>query len=164
MLTPRGTPLKAITVQPLCDHPDLIGLVAQWFVAEWPGWYGPGGAGDIGQDLQGFSRSAQALPVGLVVFEDGVPVGAGALKAESLPTHTHLSPWAAAGYVLPACRGRGIGAELLRALVAKAAELGYGHVYCGTGTAESLLSRSGWTAIELISHDGKPLTIFQVAV
>ena len=163
-MTPRSTPSTAITTRPLCDHPYLLGLVAQWFVAEWPGWYGPGGAGDIAQDLQSFARSAQALPVGLIVFEGDVPVGAGVLKAESIPTHAHLAPWAGAGYVLPACRGRGIGAELLRALVAKAAELGYGHVYCGTSSAESLLSRSGWTAIELISHDGKPLTIFRVAV
>ena len=99
----------------------------------------------------------------MVVFEGQVPIGAGALKAQSIPSHSHLSPWAAAGYVLPPHRGRGVGAVLLQGLVAKAQALGYIHVYCGTSTAENLLTRSGWLPLETTSLEGKLLTVFRSA-
>ena len=63
--------------------------------------------------------------------------------------------------MLPACRGRGIGAALLQGLVAKAHELGHEHVYCGTSTAQSLLTRAGWQPLETVVLQDKPLTIFR---
>jgi len=152
-----------VTIEPLAHHPELIPLLAQWFVSEWPGWYGPGRPGSVSEDLEAFARSDRTLPVGLVAFENSMPVGAGALKAESIPGHSHRSPWAGAGFVLPAYRGRGIGAALLRALVAKAGELGHPRIYCGTSTSQSLLVRAGWSVIEVTSLEGKPLTIFRSA-
>jgi GNAT superfamily N-acetyltransferase len=153
----------AFTVKPLAQHPDLIPLLAEWFVSEWPNWYGPDGPGNVGEDLATFAASETALPVGMVVFEGQVPIGAGALKAQSIPSHSHLSPWAAAGYVLPSCRGRGAGAVLLQGMVAKAQALGYKYLYCGTSTAESLLTRSGWLPLDTTSLEGKPLTVFRSA-
>jgi GNAT superfamily N-acetyltransferase len=138
-------------------------LVAQWFISEWPTWYGPGGPGDVDADLNAFADSEDVIPIGMVAFEDGVPVGAGVLKIDSIPSRKHLSPWAGAGFVLPERRGRGVGAILLHALVTKAKALGYSHVYCGTSTSESLLKRAGWSPMETIVHDGKPLTIFRSA-
>jgi len=154
---------RSLVVEPLARHLDLVPLLAEWFVSEWPGWYGIGGQGNVTQDLQCFAASETTLPVGFVVFSNGAPAGAGALKAESIPSHKHLSPWAAAGFVVPKQRGQGIGAVLLGAMVAHARALGYPHVYCGTSTAESLLQRSGWSTIELTQHAGKPLTVFRSA-
>ena len=154
---------SAVIVEPLAHHRELIPLVAQWFVSEWPSWYGRGGPGNIAQDVDAFAASDAVLPVGMVIFESQIPVGAAALKALSIPSHAHLSPWAAAGYVLPACRGRGLGAVLLQGLVARAQELGYRRVYCGTSTAERLLLRTGWLPLEVTSLEGKPLTVFQSA-
>lgn len=142
----------------------MLPLLAEWFVAEWPGWYGVGGQGNVFRDLEEFAASEGSLPVGFVAFLNGRPVGAGALKAESIPSHKHLIPWAAAGYVVPSFRGRGIGAELLKSMLVRARSLGYAHVFCATSTAESLLLRSGWTAIEVTQHAGKSLTVFRSAV
>ena len=153
----------SVVVEPLANHLDLVTVVARWFVSEWPAWYGIDGPGDVIKDLQAFSASVQTLPVGLVAFENGRPVGAGALKAESIPSHTHLSPWAAAGFVLPVCRGRGIGGALLAGIVVHARSLGHPWVYCGTSTSKSLLERSGWSVVEITQLDNKPLTIFRSA-
>lgn len=152
-----------VAIEPLARHRNLMPLVAQWFTSEWPLWYGPGGQGDVTNDVEAFATSEATLPVGMVIYENLVPVGAGALKAKSIASHPHLCPWAAAGYVLPLYRGRGIGALLLQGLVAKAQALGFERVYCGTSTAERLLSRAGWQPVEVIEHSGKPLTIFQSA-
>jgi GNAT superfamily N-acetyltransferase len=154
---------RALAVEPLAQHPELVPLLSEWFVSEWPGWYGRGGQGNITEDLKNFAASDSNLPVGFVIFSNGAPVGAGALKAESIRSHTHLSPWAGAGFVIPEERGQGVGAFLLWAKVANAQTLGFRYVYCGTGTAESLLQRSGWSTIEVIEPAGKSLTIFRGA-
>lgn len=154
---------SALNVELLARHRQLLPLVEQWFVTEWPSWYGTGGPGKVREDLEAFAASEVNLPIGFVAFSEGNAVGAGALKSESIPTHTHLTPWAAAGYVVPAYRGRGIGAAMLAAMVSHAQELGFPRIYCGTSTAEPLLRRCGWTSLALIQHAGKPLTIFRSA-
>lgn len=150
-----------LSAQPLSKLPSLKPLVSSWLLSEWPGWYGQGGAGDLGSDVNAFAASEIRLPVGFVVFLGEEPVGFGSLKQESIKTHTHLAPWAASGYVIPACRGRGLGAFLLQVITAHAGTLGYKHVYCGTSTASNLLLRAGWHEFEQVIHDGKPLSIFR---
>jgi GNAT superfamily N-acetyltransferase len=152
-----------VNVEPLARHRALTSLIARWFIAEWPGWYGADGERNATLDLKEFASSEDTLPVGMVMFENGTPVGAGALKTQSIPSHRHLYPWAAAGYIQPSCRGRGLGALLLQALVVKAKALGFERVYCATSTAERLLVRSGWQAIESTLHEGNQLTVFQIA-
>ncbi len=152
-----------LTTDLLCRHQDLKPLVASWLRSEWPDWYGEGGPGNLPGDIEAFAASPTTLPVGMLIFAAATPVGFAALKRDSIPSHAHLAPWAGAGYVLPEHRGRGIGGELLRALVAQAASLGYPTVYCGTSTANRLLERSGWQRIETIVHAGKPLAIYRSA-
>ena len=149
-----------LTISALAQHKELAPLIAQWFVAEWPEWYGEGGQGNAMEDATAFAASHSTLPVGLIAFEENTPVGVCALKAESLPTHRHLTPWAAAGLVLPSHRGTGVGAQLLRALERHAHYLGYERIYCGTATAVSLLRRASWSEVETIQHEGHSLVIF----
>jgi len=151
----------AVDVAPMAEHRALLPLVAEWFVSEWPNWYGPGGPGDVSADLTAFAASQTVLPVGVIAFLEGRPVGAGALKAESIASHKHLSPWAVAGYVAPEFRGQGIGAALLASLVAQGRLIGYEAIYCGTSTAQRLLMRCGWQAVESTVVEGRPLTVFR---
>ncbi len=160
---PPVTRAAALRIEPLCQHKAWLPEVARWFVAEWPGWYGPGGQGDVSQDLQAFAASADTLPLGLLALQGDQPVGAAALKAESIPSHRHLGPWAAAGYVRPGLRGQGVGAALLAALRLHAQRLGHPQLYCGTATANRLLLRSGWTVIDSTVLDGKLLQVFACA-
>ena len=152
-----------LTISPLTQYRNLVPLLSSWFVEEWPEWYGPGGRGNAVADLTGFATSESELPVGFIALENDVPVGVMALKAESLPTHRHLCPWATAGLVLASHRGRGIGAQLLEVLVQQASALSYPRVYCGTATAVSLLRRSGWSELETIEHEGEAVVIFSKA-
>ena len=149
-----------VTISPLTHYRHLVPLLSSWFVDEWPEWYGPGGRGNAVADLTGFATSESKLPVGFIALDKESPVGVMALKAESLPTHRHLCPWAAAGLVLASHRGRGIGAQLLEVLVQQASALGYPRVYCGTATSVSLLRRSGWSELETIKHEGEAVVIF----
>jgi GNAT superfamily N-acetyltransferase len=163
MNTPRHDPSAVLSAQPLARLPQLKPLVCAWLLSEWPGWYGNGGAGDLRGDVEAFAASVHQLPVGFVVFLGDEPVGFGSLKQASIDTHAHLFPWAASGYVVPARRGRGVGAFLLAAICSHARTLGHQQVYCGTSTATGLLRRAGWHEVEQVLHAGKPLTVFRSA-
>ncbi len=152
-----------ITVSRLVEHPEVLPIVARWFQGEWPDWYGPGRFGDAERDVQSFANEG-SLPVGVVAFSAGEPCGAAALKAESIPSHTHLAPWAAAGFVVPKLRGRGIGALLFSALEAEAKALGFDSIYCGTSTANLLLQHSGWRAIDAVQLLGKDVSVYAKAL
>lgn len=155
--------MAIITVERLALHPEALPPLAKWFANEWPDWYGPRGKGDVEADLRAFANHG-SLPVGVVAFRNGLLCGAGALKAHSIPSHAHLAPWAAAGFVVPALRGQGIGAALLSALEDEARALGYSRIYCGTGSAAALLRRSRWCFLESVELEGKVVDIFEKAL
>ena len=149
------------TVIPLRLRPEFCAFFAQQFESEWPNWYGPGGQGSAREDLEAFANPKGILPVGVIAIDDGgSPIGIAALKAVSIPTHTHLSPWATAGYVVPGRRRVGIGAKLLSALLAEAQRLGFHTIYCATASAVTLLEREGWKQIDAVVHDGSRQFIF----
>ncbi|MBI5279567.1 MAG: GNAT family N-acetyltransferase [Burkholderiales bacterium] len=118
-----------LSIEALAAHKELLPQLQRWFESEWPTYYGASGPGNARLELQAFANVG-SLPVGVVAFREGKVCGVAALKAESITSHRHLSPWAAAGLVTSAERGQGIGAQLLVALEREARALGFGHIYC----------------------------------
>ncbi len=152
-----------ITTERLARHPEALPVLATWFESEWPDWYGPGGPGNAEEDLLAYANEGD-LPMGIAAFQNGLLCGVAALKAVSIPSHLHLSPWAAAGFVIPSLRGQGIGAALLTALESEARALGYSHLYCGTATAASLLLRLRWHLIEFVEREGQKIGLYGKAL
>jgi GNAT superfamily N-acetyltransferase len=152
-----------LCISHLADHPEAIPVIRKWFEEEWVAYYGPGGPGDAERDLLAYSCRGQ-LPVGLIAFYEEQLCGIAALTAHSIRTHPHLGPWAAAGFVLPPFRGRGVGSGLLHALEEVARGLGYSTMYCGTATAMGLLERHGWQWIERVRYDGEQVSIYHKAL
>ena len=152
-----------ICIERLALHRARLPQLARWLRREWPQWYGRGGPGNAAADLHAFA-DGRALPLGVLALADGVPCGLAALKAESIPSHAQLIPWAACGFVLPRCRGQGIGRALLAALESEASALGHAHIYCATASADTLLERAGWRAMDRVEHDGQALAIYRKAL
>lgn len=144
----------------LAERRELLPVLTRWFEAEWPVYYRPDGPSDAKQDLQAYSNR-DALPVGLVAFHQGTPCGFAVLKREPFPSHSHLFPWIGAAFVQPRLRRQGIGRLLIEALEREASRSGYSSVYCATGTAASLLERSGWRLLAEVIHQGQPVAIYE---
>lgn len=157
----------SLRVELLADHPEAISILEAWFEREWTPYYGPDGPGDAQEDLRGCCNRDE-LPIGLVAMLDGKVCGTAALKAESVSTHAHLTPWLAALLVVPMFRHRGIGEHLIAAIEARASQLGFRWVYVGTGegsgTPESALRRRGWKFVEKGPYLVSEVSIFKKAL
>jgi GNAT superfamily N-acetyltransferase len=147
----------------LVDHPEALPTLEKLFQSEWVAYYGPAGPGNAQQDLVAYSNRGQ-LPVGVVAFLGSMPCGVAALKADSISTHKHLTPWIGGGMVVPQFRRHGIGARLVSVLEDVARNLGFTTVYSGTSTANSLLIREGWQLLEVVQYDGNAVSIYEKAL
>jgi GNAT superfamily N-acetyltransferase len=154
---------RQFRIEPLADHPEALPVLKAWFETEWGTYYGPNGPGDAAKDLSAYSNHRE-LPIGLVALCDDELCGIAALKPESITIRSHLSPWAAAGLVIPRYRGRGIGTQLLGAVEEVARGLGYAHIYAGTSTAPRLLERRGWQFLERVRYHGDDVSIYEKAL
>jgi GNAT superfamily N-acetyltransferase len=143
----------------LADHPEALPALERLFQSEWADYYGAAGPGNAHQDLVAYSNRGQ-LPVGVVAFLGTEPCGVAALKAQSISTHKHLSPWIGGGMVAPQFRGQGVGTRLLSALENVARDLDFATIYSGTSTANSLLIREGWRFMEVVQYDGEAVSIY----
>jgi N-acetylglutamate synthase-like GNAT family acetyltransferase len=75
-----------------------------------------------------------------------------------MTTRPTLSPWLAQLFVISQERGRGVGAVLVRACLARFAELGFSRVHLYTAAATTLpayYTALGWKTIEETEYLGK---------
>lgn len=135
--------MSTLDIRLLADAPEALPVLQTWFESEWRDWYGPAGPANAASDLRRACNRG-VLPIALVAFIDGEACGTAALKAQSVASHAHLSPWVAGLLVGRRFRRRGIGGRLLDEVESLAASLGFEHLYCATATARSLLERRGW--------------------
>ena len=149
-----------LRIEQLADHPEALSILKEWFETEWESYYGPAGPGDAQGDLLAYANRSD-LPIGVVALYENELCGVAVLKSESITTHSHLGPWAAAALVRPLYRRRGIGTELVRALEEIARSLGYSRIYCATRTANRIFDRRSWQFIEQVKYKGEDVSIYE---
>ena len=122
------------------DHPDAAAL-REAQQREIRARYGPDGA------EPGTRPSAADVPVFLVAYADGVPVGCGGLRPLDA-THGELKRM----YVTPEHRGTGVAAAVLAALEQRGRDLGWTRLRLETGDRQPdairFYTRSGYRPIE----------------
>lgn len=140
-----------ITIHSMAGHPEWIEPCTAWWHAQW--------GQHMGYSLAGAEAAITALTLpnsgqaALVALVDGIPAGSVFLVDRDLETHTHLTPWLAGLFVLPAFRRMGIGEALVSALIAQAAISGCERLYLYTSIGE-FYRRRGWTRQEVITLHG----------
>jgi predicted N-acetyltransferase YhbS len=122
----------------------IVRQVAAWLYGEW-GHLNPGSTLDNAV-LRLLSRQGRArtLPLVLVAFEDGRPIGTASLLFYDMKSRQDLTPWLASVWVLPGYRRRGVGSALCRRVRVEARRLRLGRVYLFTRDKMSFYETLGW--------------------
>jgi len=149
---------RPVRIEYLADHPTLAPALAAWHHSEWrdllPWW-----TADAALEELRTHRARRSLPTTLVALDGSVAAGSVSLLREDLPEWSHLGPWLASLYVVPAARGRGIGRMLVRRCLAEAAELGIPRLYLFTAGQEAYYLRLGWQLLETTVYSGRGAAI-----
>lgn len=140
-----------VTIDYLADHPEVLPTLARWQHAEW----GHARPGDTIEKrtarLQTFSNRDR-IPLTVVALEAGELRGAASLIPHDMETRMELTPWLAGVFVGDAYRRRGIGAQLVRRIMAEAGKLGVPLLYLYTVHSEQFYAALGWSLLERTSY------------
>lgn len=150
---------------PLGQRPEAMPVLARWLFEEWGYYHERDSVERRIAELSGRldeSRVPQTF-VALASPEPGAEVlGTAALALDDMETRPELNPWLASVLVQPTARGRGVGSALVRAVMAKAAELGIERLYLFTENQAALYARLGWQAFERCTYCGHEVTLMAV--
>ncbi len=148
---------------PLADRPDVLPVVAEWIYREWSFIY----AGKPRQYVENILRRRlhkRKLPLTLVAFKKGRPVGTVSLKEFDLEKRRDLRYWITSLFVIVPERGQGIGRALMRAAEERAAQAGITTLTLFTadrGLAVRLYERLGWKMRETTGYGGYEIFIME---
>ena len=153
----------ALTIELLADHPEHVETLARWHCEE------DGRLGDR-EWLDFWSRQLRSecgrarIPVAFVALDGDAPVGHVSLVEHNMDSHPELSPWLAGTLVHPAHRGKGIGTELVRHAVERAAVLGVVRLFLYTERARRLYENLGWTHLHDETYEGERVAVMALAL
>ena len=145
-------------IEYLSDRPEALLTLAEWQHAEW-GHLRPGDTLEKRMTrLRGFSKSNQ-IPLTVVALEGNEVLGSASLIEHDMETRMELTPWLAGVFVGEPYRRRGIGAELVRRIMAEAGRLKVPVLYLYTVHSEKFYAGLGWTLMERTSYREQPIVI-----
>src|SRR3954467_6328091 len=134
-------------IEYLSDHPEALPTLAQWQHAEW-GHFRPGDTLEKRMvRLRRFSNGDQ-IPLTVVALDGNEVLGSASLIEHDMATRMELMPWLAGVFVGEQYRRRGIGAELVRRIMAEARGLKVPLLYLYTVHSEKFYAALGWSLQE----------------
>jgi GNAT superfamily N-acetyltransferase len=116
-----------LDIYPLHEKKSVYPILAYWSYLHW----------FINRDIsfrlvmQEYKKRAEdgELPCSFVAFWDGFPVGMVSIRKTDLLSRDDLTPWLSALYVLPDFRKKGIGSELIAAVLNSSRQKGFGKIF-----------------------------------
>ncbi|MEW6639696.1 MAG: GNAT family N-acetyltransferase [Pseudomonadota bacterium] len=131
----------------LQQRPEFFATVADRIWAAW--WQRHGVPRDhIAARLQE-NMTTSTLPLALVAHDGATFLGTASVIASDLDDRPHYTPWVAAVWVEPDCRGTGVGTALVAAAAAAAFGLGAAQVYLAARPAlRAWYQGQGWEVVE----------------
>ena len=149
-----------IEVKYLADHPELIHLMATWFIDEW----GKNNPSLTVANIEHRIRermNRDKLPLCLLAFVESQPVGTATLKIREMEIYPQFEHWLGNVYVLPEYRNQGVGSYVVGNAAEKAKLLGIRDLYLYTRNREHLYQRIGWKLIEQVDYRGRRASIMK---
>ncbi len=147
----------------LADHQEVVPILAAWIYDEWSFLYPEMTV----QGVSGFLRermNKDQLPLTLVAFEAGEPVGTVSLKMFDMETRKDLIHWLTSLYVVEPWRRKKIGSRLVALAEKKAVELGVAKLFLFTidvNLPGLFYAKLGWSEKEKTTYHSCPVTIME---
>jgi N-acetylglutamate synthase-like GNAT family acetyltransferase len=89
----------------------------------------------------------------------GQVVGTASLVTYDMSTRRDLSPWLAAVYIKSDCRRKGLGSQLVQAVMDEAAQLELERFYLFTPNQVPFYARLGWQVLEETEYRSEQITV-----
>jgi len=147
-------------IEPISLHRDRLATLAAWHHAQWGHLYSHWTYDVCLAELDGHAARDEGMPTTLLALDDEELLGSVSLVFEDAPElQEHGSPWLASLYVKPEARGRGVGAQLARAAVARAAAEGVEELFLFTPEHREFYARLGWRPLGRTALKGTPVDL-----
>src|SRR5687767_1256927 len=151
-------------IEAIAAHRDRVATLAAWHHAEWGHLYSHWTLEVARAELEEHATRTRGLPTTLVALEDDALLGSVSLVLEDAPEFAeHGSPWLASLYVTRPARGRGLGAALVRAAVARAADEGVAELFLFTPEHREFYQRLGWRPLARTALKGTGVDLMCIA-
>jgi predicted N-acetyltransferase YhbS len=152
-----------VDINYLADCQEVVSIIATWIYNEWSNLYPEMTL----QNVVFFLRermNKEKLPLTLVAFDAGEPVGTVSLRTFDMEARRDLPYWLTSLYVSKPWRRRGIGSKLIESAENKAAELEIDKLFLFTTDAalpEHFYSKLGWIVKEKTIYHSYPVIIME---
>lgn len=154
----RSGQTRPISIEYLADRPECIPTLAHWFYEEWSS-VRPGDSVEGRIALLKDRCSKGRIPLTMVAVSEGELLGSASLIEHDMDNRLELYPWLAGVFVAPARRRQGIGATLVRRIVAEADALRIIKLYLYTFKSTAFYTDLGWVLLEPAVYRGKQVSI-----
>lgn len=136
-----SAPQLEVVIDLLANHPEYVEPLARLFYAQWPK-----SSVGVEANVERFQTCSNRdrIPLALVAHRGATLLGTVSLLERSVSSHSHLMPWVAGLYVLPAARHAGVAMRLVAAAGDRALRLGHAVVYIGISAAQEQYEHHGW--------------------
>lgn len=148
-------------IRRLPDAPDDISTVANWLYDEW-GHFVEGRTLSTAHEKVRQSLGANDLPLTLVYYLDGKPIGTAGIDTDDMSTRPELTPWMVSVYVETNHRKKGVGTALCERIREEFIRLGIKTAYLFTPDQENLYSRLGWKTFSREEYRGEDVVIMRL--
>jgi len=152
-----------VDIEFLGDHIEVIPVLAAWIYDEWSYLYPKMTLQDVVSLLRE-RVNKEKLPLTLVAFDEGEPVGTVSLRTFDMETREDLPHWLTGLYVVKPWRRRTIGSSLVQTAEKKAIELEICKLFLFTTDVilpELFYSKLGWTVHEKKIYHSYPVIIME---
>jgi GNAT superfamily N-acetyltransferase len=151
-----------VEIRFLAEAPTHADTLARWHHAEWGDLYTDWSLDDARAELHDHA-TRRTRPTTLVALEHGELLGSVSLVDSDAPELDALGDaWLASLYVVPKARGRGLGAALVRALIAHAAVQRIDRLWLFTPEHAGFYARLGWNEAGRTHLGRTPVTVMHV--
>ena len=155
--------MERTVIVDLQDTPEFIPTIAAWHHAEWA-TLNPGQTLEQRIARMRHYLSDDVMPRMFVWVEDNQVLGTAAFVQSDMDTRPELSPWLASVYVKAECRGKGVGAALVRKVVSHAAAAGFPELFLFTPSKEHYYAKLGWQTLFHEEYHGQRETVMKIGL